>query len=1079
MAAGPTRHSRFSARRTRLAVALLGLLACHYDRTTGPPRAGGVAAVVVTAPRQVLAPGDTLQLTAQVFDSTGQVLPTEPVTWSSSTPAVARVDANGRVVADSVGATTITATAAGQHANTDLSVQVTVLCDCTEILDSMAVTLVSRDDSTGIYVFRVIRGPPPAADSGMILVGAQSGGFMRRVVHSALVGDLLTVETVPAYMEEAVQEGEFLATEATATRGAAPASGQTWLGPWTTTYIAPGVTRIDENCCSLTLDGVDLSIESDSSSPTGPVKVGVKFTIDHGRIDFTPPLNIGARFKFFQLQEFHALVGSGLGLDLDPYQVEVSVGGGITGSKDLAKRKRLIIQQRPFATFIGPMPVVGVTTMQLSLQVGATVSASAKFQGTFGAGYGVQAGVKWTRGHGWSPVSRASSHFEATAPEFLGIEGTATLKAAIVPEYSVEFYGAAGPFVNFEPYAQLQAKADATFRNGTPTGLDWLTNAALGLNVNLGAKISLLGRIDLAQAQFTVPLVKPFELVRDFSDGPLVVRTSSTGDDIPAGYHVRVRPAFTDKLPFFGVRDLSTSNQDKSIAANDSTGIRFEDVRSGTGFPHRLVLAEVAGNCYFTNPNPDTVSIASGLFIALGEPATDTLFAVTCIPLGHLRVRALTQGPDAAPRYSVTLLRKDTVGTGKGDTPLVIGIPGGPAPPDTVIDSLIPVNPRRGGNGQLAATLTPGRRNCATARPETNQVVVQSGDTVDTQFLVTCVPLGHIRLSSATVDPDPAPVSGTIRYTPRVSPVASVDSVPAQPDSMLADDTTQVDSLVPLYNASGAPGGYGVTLMGAPNRCVERGGFNRAVTVLPGDTAVTDFTVHCVERLQVITRTTGPGIDPDGYAVVVEDADGTGAADTVPAATDDTLGIAGVSPGSDLCRSASSDPHGERDRLDRRHVRRHLPCSGSPDRPASDARRQHACRSGLDAAGGERRRALSHLPGFGAARLDHTVRLQRYRTDAIHDVHLSDRSGRSERPGGRAHRAPDRPDAGWHPAARAHGPHRHGCERLTHRVDLGARQRPRVRDLRLRGLSRRGRSGAAHHDGFLRYRPHGGDGLFL
>jgi chitodextrinase len=897
MAAAPAHRSPVSARRIRLAASLLALLSCHYDRTTGPPQGTGIAAVVVSAPHQVLAPGDTLQLTAQVFDSSGHVLPTEPVTWTSSTPAVATVDAQGRVIADSVGATTITAAAAGHHANTDLTVQINVLCECTTILDSTAVTLVSRDDSTGIYVFRIIRGPPPSADSGTILVGAEGGGYIRRVLHSTLVGDLLTVETVAAYVEEAVRDGEFSATEATASQGVAPAPGRTWFGPWKTTYIAPGVILKAGDCCSITLDGLTIGLQSDTGAHTGPVRIQGQFKVVAGEIDFVPPLSIGAKIKNFRLQRFHAVVGSGLGLELHPYEIDLTVAAGAT-KESIRKDTTLIIQERPFATFIGPMPVVGVTKKKIVAAVDVSVAASAQFQGTFSAGYGVTAGVEWVRGKGWRPVSSATAHFQATAPAFVGIEGSATLKVSLVPEYAIDFYGAAGPFINVEPYAQARAAADATFKDGSPTGLDWLTDVSIGLNLNLGAELSLLGRIDLARATFTIPVYKPHELVRAFSDGPLTVRTASTGDDIPLTYGIRLRPAFVDTLPLFGVRDLSTSNRDTTIAATDNGGVVFDDVRSGTGYRHQVTLTDVAGNCYFTNPNPDTLAIKSGLFIALGNAATDTLMTVTCIPLGHLRVRAVTRGPNAAPRFAVTLQRQDTVGRpGKADAPLAISVPGGPAPADTVIDSLIPVNPRRGANGRLTATLVPGRRNCATARPDTNLAIIQSGDTVDTQFLVTCVPLGHIWLATATADADPAPISDTIRYAPQLIPVATVDSVPVQPGAMLADDTTQADSLVPLYNASGAPGGYSVTLAGAPNRCVENAGFTRSVTVLAGDTAITDFTVRCVERLQVVTRTTGPGIDPDGYAVVVENADGSGTADTVPAGANDTLGIAGVSPG--------------------------------------------------------------------------------------------------------------------------------------------------------------------------------------
>jgi chitodextrinase len=881
---------RFACRPLRQGAILLSLLSCRYDRGTGPPT-NPVAAVIVTADRRALAPGDTLQLTAQVLDSGGRVLPTEPVTWTSSTPAVARVDGQGMVIADSVGATTITATAAGKHGSADLAVQVTVLCDCTEIIDSTAVTLVSRDDTTGVYVFRVIRGPPPAADSGTILVGAEAGGYIRRVLRSALVGDLLTIHTAPAFVEEAVRDGAFSATVFSDEESGSLQPGHTWFGPWTTTYLAPGASLTEAGrCCSL--NGLGFSQEIIVGNA---VAGSYDFIVRQGDIVFSPRVDIGGHIGFFELRDFHVGFRGDLGLNIDLYEFKISLAAQRRfDAYKLEKNKYVFgVRQRPFATFIGPMPLIGLITARIALEITPTISASAIFDGTFRTGFGVAAGVEWSSNDGWEPFSSASSYFQATAPVFRGIEGTASVQIAVVPEFSIQFYGVAGPFVNLEPYALAAASADATFVAGDPTGVNWKTDIAIGLNLNMGAKLSLLGRKDLFEFGFAIPIFRPRQLIRDFSDGPLTVRTVSTGDDIPSTYGVRLRPAFVDTLPLFGIRDLSTSNRDLPMGSTGSA--LFDDIRSGTRYPHQVTLTDVAANCYFTNPNPAAVAINSDLFIRLGHAATDTVFAVTCIPLGDLRVRTVTRGPNAAPRYFVTVQRQDTVGAGKGDAPLTIGIPGGQAPADSVIEDFIPVNPRRGATGRLSATLTPGRRNCATARPDTNQVVIQSGDTVETLFLVTCVRLGRIWLLAATTDPDPPSASDTIRYAPLVSPRDTVDTVPAQVGSLTAGDSAEVGDLVPLYGASGASGRYTVLLAGGPNRCTDGGSFVRSVTVFPGDTAIADFAVRCVERLHVVTRTTGPGIDPDGYEVVVENADGT--ADTVPAAFNDTVGIAGVSPG--------------------------------------------------------------------------------------------------------------------------------------------------------------------------------------
>jgi len=894
----PHVRRRSSFRALVVAAAALAV-ACRSDAPTGP--GDRVAAVLVTATRHTLAPGDTLRVTAQVLDPQGRVLPTEPVVWSSSTPAVARVDGDGLVTADSVGATTISATAGGKRGDVDLGVQTTVLCDCVVIVDSTRITLIERNDSTGVYVFRVLQGPAPTIAPGDILVGAEGGGYLRRVEQVSRAGDLITVQTTQALVEEAVRDGEFDLTSPSDEETGPPVAGKTWWGPWRTVYVAPGVDLAATACCSLNDLGFSIKI---NPSENIPVQGSFDFTVKEGEIVFAPRVRLGGRFGFFELKEFHTSFRGDLGLNIDLYEVKLSIQ--VTKGLEVLKKESqtFIIQQRPFATFIGPMPLVGVVNKILKLEVTPTVGASTVFTGHFRTGLQVEAGVRWTSGGGWRPIRSASSYFDAGWPEFQGIEGRASVKIAVVPELNVLFYGVVGPFVNFEPYAEAGVSAITEFDPfPVPSALDWETKVDLGLNLNMGAKLSVLGRKDLFEVGFAIPIIRPYRLAQYFSDGPLLVRTSSVGEDIPPTYGLRLRPAFTPLDPPLG-RSHATSTQDTTVAANDTTTLL--DVRSGSSYPHRLQLVDVAGNCALTSPNPDTVVVGSNAFIGLGGAATDTGFTVDCIPLGDLRVATLTSGRDIPERYAVTVERLDTVGVGRGDTALTIEIPGGAAAPpggatpvDTVVEDFIPVNPRNGANGKLAVTLIPGRRNCAAARPTTSEVVVQSGDTVATQFLVTCVPLGAVRMVAATADPDP-PAAGALSFASQVTPQDAVDTVPAPPPPLAAGDSTMVGELVPLYNASGAPGRYTVGLASPANRCREVQAFGRAVTVLPGDTAIADFAITCVERLHVITRTTGPGTDPDGYTVVVDNAAG-GVAQVV-AGVNDTVGIAGVPAGSTTVR---------------------------------------------------------------------------------------------------------------------------------------------------------------------------------
>jgi len=100
------------------------VLACG-DSGPNEPSVLPAPADVNVSPRSVAfaALGDAAQLTATVLDQNGQVMQGRTVTWASSAPAVAVVDASGLVTAAGTGAATITAMARGVSGSADVSVQ--------------------------------------------------------------------------------------------------------------------------------------------------------------------------------------------------------------------------------------------------------------------------------------------------------------------------------------------------------------------------------------------------------------------------------------------------------------------------------------------------------------------------------------------------------------------------------------------------------------------------------------------------------------------------------------------------------------------------------------------------------------------------------------------------------------------------------------------------------------------------------------------------------------------------------------------------------------------------------------------
>ena len=117
--------SRFAgACRFVAAVAVpIGFAACGGSSpTTTPPPAASVATVLVSPATATLAATQTVQLTATPKDSAGNALSGRTISWSSTAPGVASVNASGMVTAVSAGTASVTATTGGKSGTAAISV---------------------------------------------------------------------------------------------------------------------------------------------------------------------------------------------------------------------------------------------------------------------------------------------------------------------------------------------------------------------------------------------------------------------------------------------------------------------------------------------------------------------------------------------------------------------------------------------------------------------------------------------------------------------------------------------------------------------------------------------------------------------------------------------------------------------------------------------------------------------------------------------------------------------------------------------------------------------------------------------
>jgi alpha-tubulin suppressor-like RCC1 family protein len=152
-----------------LAIAVT-MAACSGDKapTTPiptPPQPTPVASVTLAPDSSILDVGITKTLVAVPRDAAGNPLTGRAIAWTSSAPAIARVDTLGIVTAVSVGRAVITATSSGKSAQSPVvvrgipvaSVSVTTALDTLEAWDVLNLAAVVRDSNETVLTDRTVR----------------------------------------------------------------------------------------------------------------------------------------------------------------------------------------------------------------------------------------------------------------------------------------------------------------------------------------------------------------------------------------------------------------------------------------------------------------------------------------------------------------------------------------------------------------------------------------------------------------------------------------------------------------------------------------------------------------------------------------------------------------------------------------------------------------------------------------------------------------------------------------------------------------------------------------------------------
>lgn len=209
--------------------------------------------------------------------------------------------------------------------------------------------LVIVDDVPGLEVVALEEGAISFAgraasplQAGDIIVGTAEGGFLRRVEAVSESRGGLLVKTLPASMNEAIRSGLLLQGFEFTTQD----------------FINAGLLDANGGATLIDLSGTDIYRDN-----------GVAITVTTGTLECVPDIHLAARWEKWNLEGFRLHTSGTAKLDFD-VSVAVDNQTPLTFETDLIPPV-----VHPFATAIGPIPVVGRAALRFPIGV------TAKFDG--------------------------------------------------------------------------------------------------------------------------------------------------------------------------------------------------------------------------------------------------------------------------------------------------------------------------------------------------------------------------------------------------------------------------------------------------------------------------------------------------------------------------------------------------------------------------------------------------------------------------------------------------------------------------------------------------------------------------
>jgi len=539
-------------------------------------------------------------------------------------------------------ATAAATATAGQSTALDIAVVPT-------IVDSTRLRLTSTvaQQANGTYVFQASAGAP-TVQPGTVLVGAQGGGYLRRVTSVSQSGATVIAQTEAAALDDVIREGSVRTTtrlDITDRSSSLTTSGSSVVqwGAASVTTSAPGITisngRFNFSNVVLWDGGAD------------------RLVLESGFLQFTPDVTLEFDFAAWKVRRVSAQASGNLTLGLG---VSYEVGGSRTISVPSLTVAKV---SKSFRAIVNGLPVYGRVETNFLLVPQLSAQARAKISTNASATVGVTVGATYN-GSTWAFNAGPSAQTDFQFPGFtVEAGGAASARVGARVETRVFVYGIVQPYLWAEPYVQAGLTADL-IRNIASSSC----RSAIELGVGISAKIFSATLVDFNKSDdFVVtpnwPICQreiPVFLISSITATQGSAQSAAPGTTLPTALGVRVlgsNGSLSVGVPVQWVVTGGGGAVSSVTTPTNANGIAQTSWTLGSTIGEQRVEARLAGATgspvifTATARNVGTVSTVGGVILdeATNVPLGNVSVDFVCGGVAQSSVRSAADGRFTSP----------------------------------------------------------------------------------------------------------------------------------------------------------------------------------------------------------------------------------------------------------------------------------------------------------------------------------------------------------------------------------------------------------------------------------------------